>query len=165
MNNSDLAAVIVGTLVDEKKIRSREIEDTTTLVLDKLNEYRTTVDEDRDKTFVKATCEKDSTDEDGGSSSVTRYGLKHSQVIPGTMKGIVYRRGVAIQSFRVTDQGQFLFNNIGQPSDTTALTGKMNQWRGEVSFSWNTSPGPTFIEVSYDYNTEKKKRARGKTKK
>jgi len=151
MDNASLATVIADTLAENDKIKRQQVNEVTNLVLNKLNQYCTSTDDN--KTLTSGSCKKETVHSDG-SNAVTRYVLENSRIVPGTLKGVVYRKRIAIQSFETTDQGKFVFSTIGQYSDNSVLTGEIDQWRGEVSFSWNTPPKENHIEVSYDYKVE-----------
>lgn len=101
--------------------------------------------------------ETTSTDNGAGSTSVFSP-LEHTPVIPGSITGVVYLDGTAIQSFTVSEAGAFTFTTLDSSATTLAQTSgsSINVTTGEVVIDWNqtTAGANNYLVISYEYNME-----------
>jgi len=148
MDNTNLATVIADKLISSDLISKQNFDETVELVEEKLAFH---LGDDRNALLEQHNTTNETTAVDSGDDAISEFHLKNKAVAAGTMTGQIYRKSMAIQSFFVDENGQFGFSNVGQPSDVTALAGKLNAREGKVTLSWNTAPGDNYILVSYDY--------------
>ena len=151
MDKTTLATILTDVLIDAKKIKKRDVNEVTGLILEKLDFYDVLDDEVKGK---KRTKKKEVLSVDQGDVATSNFDLGNNSVEFEEFGGVVYRKGVAIQSFKCTDQGALIFENIGQPSDTMVISGTLDPWRGQVTLIWNTAPKENHIEVTYKYRSK-----------
>lgn len=83
--------------------------------------------------------------EDNGNTSTTKVELNHELV--GNLSGIVYLKGVAIQSF-VYESDKFLFKKIAQSADFEVVKAQFNEDK-TIDLYWNANPGKNRIVIDY----------------
>ena len=96
--------------------------------------------------------ENESSPTDAGGTS-TSFTLEHTPVLAGTVTGTIYDGTVAVQTFVVSENGSFTFNDIGTPA-AKVTSATLNLTTGEVALTWNSDPGANHAVVSYEYNME-----------
>lgn len=83
--------------------------------------------------------------EDNGNTSTTKIELSHELV--GDLSGIVYLKGVAIQSF-VYESDKFIFKKIAQTGEFEVVKAQFNADK-TIDLYWNANPGKNRIVIDY----------------
>jgi hypothetical protein len=91
--------------------------------------------------------------DNGGDTSAVYAPLEKTPIKAGTVTGTIYDGSTAVQTFIVNSAGTFAFSEIGSPT-IKVTAGSLNRTTGELSFTWNSDPGPNHAVISYEYNME-----------
>jgi hypothetical protein len=98
--------------------------------------------------------QNESTTTDPGTGVVSTYApLEHTPILAGTVTGTIYAGSTAVQTFVVSSSGSFTLTSIGSPS-TYVTNGSLSLNTGELSLTWNGTPGTNRAVLSYEYNME-----------
>lgn len=96
--------------------------------------------------------ENETTETEDGEEETQIYSpLEHAPIVAGTITGTVYRGDLAVQTFVISEAGNFAFTAIGTP-EVLAIGGRVNLASGEIAIEWNEVPGPNHLVVSYEYD-------------
>jgi hypothetical protein len=96
--------------------------------------------------------ENESSPTDAGGT-LTSFVVEHTPVLAGTVTGTIYAGSTAVQTFVVSENGSFTFNEIGTPA-AKVTSATLNLTTGEVALTWNSDPGENHVVLSYEYNME-----------
>jgi hypothetical protein len=104
--------------------------------------------------YTSQFVQNETTSTDDGSDLVAVYApLEHTPILPGTVTGTVYSGALAVQTFVISENGQFTFSTIGAPT-AYATAGALNSTTGELTLNFNSAPGVNYSVLSYEYNME-----------
>jgi hypothetical protein len=90
-----------------------------------------------------------------GKRTDFRYQIEHLPMLQGTMTGTVYKLDYAVQTFVVSEAGDFTFTDIGVP-ENRVVKGSLDCNTGELQLKWasNITADIQHVVVSYEYNME-----------